>query len=101
MARKIAVTGPKAIEPAYVDALPGINMADLKDFYDNSGNDLRFVSGDVLTGENVGKNGSLGFFDNQVTLLHEGTEREVLGWAKPFRFGQIQFKPYILLMALP
>ena len=61
MARKIAVTGPKAIEPAYVDALPGINMADLKDFYDNSGNDLRFVSGDVLTGENVGKNGSLGF----------------------------------------
>lgn len=88
MARKIAVTGPKAIEPAYVDALPGINMADLKDFYDNSGNDLRFVSGDVLTGENVGKNGSLGFFDNQVTLLHEGTEREVLGWAKPFRFGK-------------
>ena len=88
MARKIAVTGPKAIEPAYVDALPGINMADLKDFYDNSGNDLRFVSGDVLTGENVGKDGSLGFFDNQVTLLHEGTEREVLGWAKPFRFGK-------------
>ena len=26
MARKIAVTGPKAIEPAYVDALPGINF---------------------------------------------------------------------------
>ena len=86
--RKVAVCGPMAIEPAYVDALPGINMADLKDFYDNSGNDLRFVSGDVLTGENVGKDGSLGFFDNQVTLLHEGTEREVLGWAKPFRFGK-------------
>ena len=42
----------------------------------------------MLTGENVGENGFLGFFDNQVTLLHEGTEREVLGWAKPFRFGK-------------
>ena len=85
MRRKVAVTGPKAIDPAYVDALPGISMKDLKDFYDNSANDLRFVSGDVLTGENVGENGFLGFFDNQVTFLHEGTEREVLGWAKPFR----------------
>ena len=88
MARKVAVTGPKAIAPAYVDALPGICMKDLKEFYDNSANDLRFISGDVLTGENVGENGFLGFFDNQVTLLHEGTEREVLGWAKPFRFGK-------------
>ena len=88
MARKVAVTGPKAIEPAYVDALPGIGMKDLKEFYDNSAKDMRFVSGDVLTGTNVGENGFLGFFDNQVTLLHEGTEREVLGWAKPFRFGK-------------
>lgn len=88
MARKVAVTGPVAIEPAYVDALPGICMKDLKEFYDNSANDVRFVSGDVLTGENVGENGFLGFFDNQVSLLHEGTEREVLGWAKPFRFGK-------------
>lgn len=54
MARKVAVTGPEAIAPAYVDALPGICMKDLKEFYDNSANDLRFISGDVLTGENVG-----------------------------------------------
>ena len=85
MTRKVAVTGPKAIDPSYVDALPGIAMKDLKEFYDNSANDLRFISGDVLTGESVGENGFLGFFDNQVTFLHEGTEREVLGWAKPFR----------------
>lgn len=88
MARKIAVTGPKAIEPAYVDALPGINMKDIAEFYDNSANDIRFISGDVLTGKNVGAEGSLGFFDNQISLIHEGTERELLGWAKPFRFGK-------------
>ena len=88
LARKVAVTGPVAIEPAYVDALPGISMKDIAEFYDNSANDVRFISGDVLTGTNVGPDGSLGFFDNQITLIHEGTERELLGWAKPFRFGK-------------
>jgi len=85
LARKVAVTGPKANNPAYVEALPGITMKSLASFYDNSAADLRFVSGDVLSGKNVGPDGALGFFDNQVTLLHEGTEREWFGWAKPFR----------------
>ena len=82
--RKIAVTGPKAINPAYVAGYPGISMKDIKDFYDASEN-LRYVSGDVLTGTNVGKDGFLGFFDNQVTILEEGDKYELLGWAKPFR----------------
>ena len=86
--RKVAVTGPKAVNPCYVDALPGIAMKELKEFYDNAAGDIRFVSGDVLSGTSVGENGYLGFFDDQVTLLHEGTEREILGWAKPFRFNQ-------------
>ena len=82
--RKIAVTGPMAIEPAYVEAYPGIAIKDLKDFYDPS-LDLRYISGDVLTGTNVGKNGFLGFFDNQVSILEEGDKYEMFGWAKPFR----------------
>ena len=85
--RKIAITGPKAIEPAYIEAIPGISMKDIASFYDNSANDIRFISGDVLSGSNIGPEGYLGFFDNQVTLLHEGTERELFGWAKPFRFN--------------
>ncbi len=88
LARKVAVTGPVAKSPAYVDALPGIAMKQLSAFYDNAAGDVRFVSGDALSGKNVGEDGYLGFFDNQVTLLHEGTERELLGWAKPFRFNQ-------------
>ena len=88
MSRLIAVTGPKAIGPAYVKGLPGMSMRDLKEFYDNSGSDIRFISGDVLTGTNVGEDGFLGFFDNQVTLIKEGNEHELLGWAKPFRTKQ-------------
>ena len=82
--RKIAVTGPMAINPAYVEALPGIAIKSLADFYDPS-IDLRYVSGNVLTGTNVGKGGFIGFYDDQVTILEEGDKYEMLGWAKPFR----------------
>ena len=82
--RKIAVTGPKAVNPAYVEGYPGISIKDLKEYY-NEGENLRFVSGDVLSGTNVGAEGFLGFFDNQVTILEEGNKYELLGWAKPFR----------------
>ena len=82
--RKIAVTGPKALNPAYVEGLPGISMKDIKEFYETADN-LRFISGDVLTGTNIGAEGFLGFFDNQVTILEEGNKYELLGWAKPCR----------------
>ena len=82
--RKVAVTGSMANEPAYVEAYPGIAISSLKAFFDPS-YDLRFISGDVLTGTNVGKNGYLGFYDNQVTILEEGDKYELFGWAKPFR----------------
>ena len=82
--RQIAVTGPKAVNPAYVEGYPGISMKELKDFYASAEN-LRFVSGDVLTGTNVGAEGFLGFADNQVTILEEGNKYELFGWAKPFR----------------
>ena len=82
--RKIAVTGPKALNPAYVEGLPGISMKDIKEFYETADN-LRFISGDVLTGTNIGAEGFLGFFDNQVTILEEGNKYELLSWAKPCR----------------
>ncbi len=82
--RKIAVTGPKANGPAYVEGYPGICMTDIREFYGNP-EGLRFISGDVLTGTNVGADGYLGFHDNQITILEEGDKYELLGWAKPFR----------------
>ena len=82
--RKIAVTGPKVNGPAYVEGYPGISMKDIKEFYGNPA-ELRFVSGDALTGTNVGAEGYLGFQDTQITILEEGDKYELLGWAKPFR----------------
>lgn len=87
LTRKVAVTGPAAKDPSYVVTVPGAPVKALKGFCDTDV-EVRFISGDALSGENVGENGFLGYFDNQVTLIREGREREVLGWAKPFRFNQ-------------
>ena len=81
LTRKVAVTGPVAADPAYVVALPGTPVKEITDVPA----DARVIGGDVLTGENLGADGTLGFFQDQLTLLHEGTEREWFGWAKPFR----------------
>ena len=88
MSRLVAVTGPKAIDPSYVKGIAGMPMKDLTEFFDDKDGETRVISGDVLTGTNVGKDGFLGFFDDQVTLIKEGTECEVLGWARPFRTKQ-------------
>jgi len=82
--RLVAVTGPAAKSPAYVNAIQGAPMSAFSDFFDSSDN-VRLVSGNILTGNNVGPDGFLGFFDNQVTVLKEGDYYETFGWCKPFR----------------
>ena len=81
LTRKVAVTGPMAPTPGYVEAIPGTPVKELAAIPEG----VRVVGGDVLTGENLGKEGYLGFFQDQITLLNEGYEREWFGWAKPFR----------------
>jgi len=86
--RKVAITGPMAIEPSYVDALPGTGIKEFAAYYGSIASDIRFVSGDVLTGKNVGETGYLGFADDQITLIKEGNERELFGWIRPVRYKQ-------------
>ena len=44
---------------------------------------VRVISGNVLTGRNIGIDGYLGFYANQLTLIPEGDNYELLGWAMP------------------
>lgn len=88
VSRKVAVCGPMAIEPSYIQTVPGMPMKTLAPFYGNLPEGIRFISGDVLSGRNVGEAGYLGFFDDQVTLIREGVDKELLGWARPLRCKQ-------------
>ncbi len=84
----VAVGGPMAIEPSYICALPGTSMSVIRPFTGADTESLRIVSGDILTGRNAGIDGYLGFFHDSITILKEGTEEELLGWAKPMRLNQ-------------
>lgn len=89
--RKVAVTGPKASGPSYIETVSGFCMKGLSGLCNDKGGDVRYISGNVLTGANVGKEGFLGFFDDQVTLLAEGNYHEMFGWGKPFRSKKFSF----------
>ncbi|MBQ0006884.1 MAG: NADH:ubiquinone reductase (Na(+)-transporting) subunit A, partial [Alistipes sp.] len=75
----------------YIKCLPGMMMKDIADLAgsdgvkEHKGQEVRYISGSVLTGTNVGVEGSLGIFDTQITLMAEGRYNELFGWAKPFR----------------
>ena len=88
VSRKVAVCGPMAIEPSYIQTVPGMPMKTLAPFYGNLPEGIRFISGDVLSGRNAGEVGYLGFFDDQITLIREGVDKELLGWARPLRCKQ-------------
>jgi len=43
----------------------------------------RVISGNVLTGTNIGEDGFLGFYDSVVTIIPEGKYFDLFGWALP------------------
>lgn len=86
--RKVAVAGPMAIEPSYIQTIPGMPMKELVPFYGTNEDTVRVISGNVLTGSDEGIQGYLGFYDSTVTLLKEGTEQELFGWIRPVRYKQ-------------
>jgi Na+-transporting NADH:ubiquinone oxidoreductase subunit A len=47
------------------------------------GDNLRYISGNVLTGHKIRHDGFLGYYDYVVTLIPEGNQFEFFGWAKP------------------
>ncbi|MDD2594953.1 MAG: Na(+)-translocating NADH-quinone reductase subunit A [Bacteroidales bacterium] len=90
MSRTVAVAGPAAVNPSYVKCLPGTSMSDLSEYF-GSDKDVRVISGDILTGETIGKEGFLGFYNNLITVLPEGNYYEMFGWVKPFRLNKFSF----------
>lgn len=84
--RLIAVTGPRADCPSYIKCIGGSHISVISQLTDkNDEAPIRYISGDVLTGENIGEDGFIGFYDDQITLISEGNYYELLGWANPLR----------------
>jgi Na+-transporting NADH:ubiquinone oxidoreductase subunit A len=78
----VALTGSEVISPRYYKMLSGASIEPLTHNNLKSEN-IRYISGNALTGERIYKTGFLGFYDNQITILTEGNHHEFVGWALP------------------
>ena len=88
MRRKVAVCGPAAIEPSYVETVPGTPLKDFAPFYGGNAEGLRLVCGDLLSGVATAPDGYLGRDCSQLSIIREGTDKELLGWIRPIRWKQ-------------
>ena len=80
--QNIVIAGSEVKEPAYYTTRLGASVDSLMNDNYKSEN-IRIISGNVLTGTKIDKDGYLGFFDNQVTVIPEGNQYELLGWLFP------------------
>jgi len=80
--RTVAVSGAQIKTPKYFRTIQGVSMKTLLEGNLKEGNN-RIISGNVLTGDKIGAEGYLGFYDYQVTVIPEGGEAQMFGWITP------------------
>lgn len=81
--RVISLAGPAVKRPRLLRTTVGAALADLTQDELAEGN-VRVVSGSVLSGRQIAEStGFLGRYHLQVSALHEGNQREFLGWQTP------------------
>lgn len=89
LTRTVAVTGSEVLKPAYCKLKVGAQLTDVFKGNVTTDKDLRYISGNPLTGKKVAADGYLGAFHSQLTVIPEGDEtHEMLGWIMP------RFKEY-------
>ena len=98
----VAVGGSGVSTPKHYKTILGAPVADLLADNVKSDRDYRVVSGSPLSGNNIGNEGFVGFYDNQVCVLPEGNDLKFFlteGWLSPGfnRFSMSRAYPTWLL----
>jgi len=80
--RVVAVAGSEVSAPQYHNTYVGACINKLVD--GNLKTDhVRYISGNVLTGERIEGDGYLGYYSDMLSVIPEGDQPEFLGWIKP------------------
>jgi Na+-transporting NADH:ubiquinone oxidoreductase subunit A len=82
LTRTIALTGSEVSNPQYIKTLPGTPIESIVKG-NVKGEHVRYISGNVLTGERKQFNEYLGYYHNQVTVIPEGDQYKFFltkGW---------------------
>lgn len=83
--RTIALVGSEVKNPQYYTAVIGASIDSIIGDNEKEGNN-RIISGNVLTGSKVSRDGYLGFYDNTISIIPEGDEKKFFiteGWLAP------------------
>ena len=84
--RVVALTGSETTNPKYYKTWIGSAIKTIVDGNVKEGENLRYISGNVLTGTKIEADGYLGFYDAQITVIPEGDEAKFFmtdGWLSP------------------
>lgn len=84
MTRKVAFVGSEVEAPAYADMIIGQELAPLFAQGVRTDRKVRIINGNVLTGKVTSKDGFLGAYSSEITVIPEGDDAdELAGWIMP------------------
>ncbi len=84
MTRKVAFVGSEVEAPAYTDMIVGQELAPLLAQGVRTDRKVRIINGNVLTGKVTSKEGFLGAYSSEITVIPEGDDAdELAGWIMP------------------
>lgn len=78
----VALAGSEVNRTGYYKTRRGACIGKMVEGNLKEGN-LRYISGNVLTGTQIRRDSFTGFYDSMVTVIPEGNYHEFLGWALP------------------
>ncbi len=78
----IALAGSEVESPCYFEVISGFAVEELLNKQVKNQN-VRIISGNVLTGTKINKKGFLSYYDNLISVIPEGNYYELFGWALP------------------
>lgn len=82
LSKVIALTGSEIKNPKYYKTVIGSSVKNILNGNIATEN-VRVISGNVLTGDKIAEDGFLGFYDNQITVIPEGNQSKFFlteGW---------------------
>lgn len=97
--RVIALAGSEISKPQYYKTFIGARVTNMLSGNTKPG-DCRIISGNVLTGETIEKDGFVKFYDSMVTVIPEGNYSEFFGWLLP-GFNKFSFSGTFLSKLMP
>ncbi len=80
--RIVAVAGSEVEKPRYNRVRSGASITNLVK-KNVKGDNVRYISGNPLTGSRIDANGYLGYYDSTITVLPEGDRYQFFGWLAP------------------